>query len=281
MGILQLFTVFLSVRVSCAVISASLNSVTNLRVGDDIRFPLPQLASEKQEVTFKRRSPVDFKILAWNSETPERPYRIHPRYSQRVQYQPGGFTQIRNVTLSDEGVYELRTDYLGERLRDSHYSVFELRVFEPVSRPMVVVSSNCTMNCSHSGGKQVTCRWRGRTTDGFRNYTFRGAVLQLRNRSQAEFLTYTCIVENPVSWKISQPVTPQLCTVNPARSRNDWMGFLAPAFCLVTLSLVFVLGFRRQRRAIQSDPNSGGVEEIERGGDCRRGERVGHLSVAV
>ncbi|GCB83860.1 hypothetical protein scyTo_0024204, partial [Scyliorhinus torazame] len=240
-----------------AMTTASLNSVINLRVGDDIRFPVDSHSGVKYEVTFKRKSPVNIKILAWNSERPEKPYRIHPHYTHRVQFQPGGFIEIQNAVLVDGGEYEVQADYLGSRLRSNDYDRFELRVFEPVSQPVVAIGRDCTLNCSYARGTQVTCYWKRQSADGVGSSTFRGALLQRGNTSELGILTYTCIVENPISVEISEPFTLGQCVGDrPRGPRNYWMVFLAPAVSLATiLGFVIVLGIRREGGIVNSKVN--------------------------
>ncbi|XP_078394326.1 hepatic and glial cell adhesion molecule-like isoform X1 [Cetorhinus maximus] len=247
MEILGLFAVLHCITLCGAELSASPRSVTNLRVGEDVRFPINHRSDGQYEVTFKRKSPVGLKVLAWNSENPETPYRIHPQYRDRVRFQRDVFVEMQGVRFDDEGVYEIQTDYLGNQLRVNDQDLFELRVFEPVSRPMVVITGNCNLNCSAPRGTGVTCRWKRQSADGVGDDTFYGAVLPLGNMSELEPHTYRCIAENPVSVEMSGPLTMGLCNGDQDRGpRNHWIFFLVPALSLVILVSAIVLGRRRK-----------------------------------
>ncbi|XP_067884133.1 SLAM family member 9-like [Heterodontus francisci] len=269
MEILRLFAVLHCITLCSAATSAPLNSVANLRTGEDVRFPINYHSDEKYEVTFRRRSPISLKILAWNSEQPDRPYRIHPYYTQRVQFHRDGFIELQSVHLDDEGVYEIQTDYLGRQLRNNNQDLFELHVFEPVSQPLVVITGNCSsnrkLNCSISRGTKVTCRWQSQSVDGVSNYTFHGAVLQLGNLRGQEPHTYTCIVENPVSEESSEPVTAELCDGDQDRGpRNHWISVLIAAFSFIILASVMALGIWRRQRMRNSKQSCGGrMQECE------------------
>ncbi|XP_041068143.1 SLAM family member 7-like [Carcharodon carcharias] len=260
MEIFRLFAVLHCITLCGAALSASPISVTNLRVGVDVRFPINYHSDGQYEVTFKRKSPVGLKVLAWNSENPETPYRIHPQYIQRVRFYRDGFVEIQDVQFDDEGVYEIQTDYLGDQLRVNDQDLFELRVFEPVSQPMVVITGNCNLNCSASSGTDVTCRWKRQSADGIGDDTFYGAVLPLGNMSELQSHTYRCIAENPVSVEMSGPLTMEMCDGDGDRGpRNRWIFFLVPAFSLVILVSAIVLGIKRKARIRSSKLNGEGL----------------------
>uniref|UniRef100_UPI00398E4001 SLAM family member 5-like n=1 Tax=Pristiophorus japonicus TaxID=55135 RepID=UPI00398E4001 len=221
MEIPMLFAALHCITLCRAVTPASLNSVTILPVGQDIQFPINYRSDEKYEVTFRRRSPVSLKIMAWNSARPERPYVTHPSYERRVQFHRDAFFVLQDVQLDDEGEYMVQTDYLGIQLRNHDRDSFTLRVFEPVSQPEVVITGNCSsnlkLNCSTARGTKVTCRWERQRAGGVGNDTFQGAVLQLENTPELESHTNTCIAGNPVSEETSDPVTAGLCDKDRAR----------------------------------------------------------------
>ncbi|XP_067829768.1 SLAM family member 9-like [Heptranchias perlo] len=274
--ILRLFAVLHWITLCRAAISASPNCITKLPTGEDIRFPINHYSDEKHEVTFRRRSPIRLKIMAWKSDRPERPYVTHPYYRHRVQFHKDGFFELQNVQLYDGGMYEIQTDYLGKQLRNKDRDPFDLWAFEPVSRPVVVITGNCSsnfkLNCSTARGTNVTHRWEKQSAHGVSTYTFNGAVLQLGNTSEQEPHTYTCIVENPVSKETSDPVTAELCDGERARGpRSHWIAVLILAIALVILVPAIVLGIWRSERIGKSKQSRGGIQGTEEQRNFLRG----------
>uniref|UniRef100_A0A4W3HFA2 Hepatocyte cell adhesion molecule-like n=1 Tax=Callorhinchus milii TaxID=7868 RepID=A0A4W3HFA2_CALMI len=204
--------------------SASLNIVKNVAVKGDVLFPVRHRSrDEKYEVTLRKKWPVALKILGWNSELMVRPLTVHPYYTARVHLIKAGIVQFRDVFLNDSGVYELTTDYLGPVLRNNNRDVFEVRVFEPVSQPIIRVSdafTNVTLNCSVSKGTGIAFYWKKTTYLESENFTSSGSVLVVKSGCEEQAFEYSCVAENPISQQTSVPVTIKLCAESQDRGER-------------------------------------------------------------
>ncbi|XP_059813481.1 uncharacterized protein LOC132385431 [Hypanus sabinus] len=257
--------------VQCRVAVASPDSITTVLAGGSVHFPILHVSEDKYEVTLWKTSPNQLNILAWMSDRPESPYVIHPSYRNRVHFRSDGVIEMRGINMSDQGTYEVQTNYFGRELRNRDREQFEIHVVEPVSEPTVEISRNAshvTLNCSALGTGQVTYRWERQTDAAGGNVTFHGALLFLQNDGLSGH-TYNCIAENCCSRQISLPVSADL---NPAsESRNYWASVLS--FIVLSVVVMLILGQHLLRKSVligQAHPETKGQESSSEddGSDC-------------
>ncbi|XP_059827204.1 signaling lymphocytic activation molecule-like [Hypanus sabinus] len=139
---------------------------------------------------------------------------------ERMKLNPKDYSlEIWNLTDSDEGLYEInaRTD------TDLHLEVTELRVYEPVSTPVINISKfltdevcNISLHCLlERGSEPVYTWWTGGdevTADESHVLTDGGRRLELSLRP-SDNRVYNCTVRNPVSEATTSVDLRKLCPV--------------------------------------------------------------------
>ncbi|XP_072890804.1 uncharacterized protein [Hemitrygon akajei] len=255
--------------VQCRAAVASPALITTVLAGESVHFPILHVSEDKYEVTLGKTSPNQLKILAWMSDRPESPYVIRPSYRNRIHFRRDGVIEMRGIKQSDQGTYEVQTNYFGRELRNRAREQFEIHVVEPVSEPIVEISRNAshvTLNCTALGNGQITYRWERQTEAAGGNYTFHGALLILQNDGLSGH-TYNCIAENCCSRQISLPVSADL---NPAsESRNYWASVLS--FIVLSVVVMLILGLCLLRKYVLiAHPETEGQESSsdDEGSDC-------------
>ncbi|XP_072890840.1 uncharacterized protein [Hemitrygon akajei] len=257
--------------VQCRAAVAFPALITTVPAGGSVHFPILHVSEDKYELTLWKTSPNQLKILAWMSDRPESPYVIRPPYRNRIHFRSDGVIEMRGIKQSDQGTYEVQTNYFRGELRSSDLDQFEIHVVEPVSEPIVEISRNAshvTLNCTALGNGQITYRWERQTDAAGGNYTFHGALLILQNDGLSGH-TYNCIAENCCSRQISLPVSADL---NPAsESRNYWASVLS--FTVLSVVVMLILGLCLLRKSVlisQAHPETEGQESSsdDEGSDC-------------
>lgn len=115
-----------------------------------------------------------------------------------------GLLEIRSGTAEDSGRYEVEVN---DRLHDLSYQV---KVIKRVSKPMVWIqplkcgpsSLQCTLSCDGSteGAEPITYSW----ASGRGDWTQSAKLLTITNNT-ADTATFSCRMENPVSFQESDP----------------------------------------------------------------------------
>ncbi|XP_062903453.1 uncharacterized protein LOC134346081 [Mobula hypostoma] len=244
--------------VQCRAAVASSDSITTVPVGGSIHFPILHASEDKYEVTLGKTSPNQLKILAWMSNRPETPYVIRPSYRNRIHFRRDGVIEMQGIKTSDQGTYEVQTNYFGRELRNRDRDQFEIHVVEPVSEPVVEISRNTshiTLKCTALGSGQITYRWERQTDAAVGNDTVHGALLVLQNDGLSGH-TYNCIAEDCCSRQISLPVSADF---NPAsKSRNYWASVLS-----FTVVVMLILGLYLLRKSQSSPLRNQGPGEFQ------------------
>ncbi|XP_062903450.1 uncharacterized protein LOC134346078 [Mobula hypostoma] len=258
--------------VQCRAAVVSPDSITTVPVGGSVHFPILHGSEDKYEVTLGKTSPNQLKILAWMSDRPESPYVIRPSYRNRIHFRRDGVIEMRGIKMSDQGTYEVQTNYFGRELRKRDRDQFEIHVVEPVSEPIVEISRNAshvTLNCTALGSGQITYRWERQTDAAVGNDTVHGALLVLQNDGLSGH-TYNCIAEDCCSRQISLPVSADF---NPAsKSRNYWASVLS--FTVVPVIVMLILGLYLLRKSVpmgQAHPETKGQESSSEDGGSDEG----------
>ncbi|XP_007883620.2 hepatocyte cell adhesion molecule-like [Callorhinchus milii] len=215
----------------CAVLTLpSPSAIANVFIGADFCFPVNRTIEQQHEVVLEMKSPINLKIMVWDSKQPYRP-DIHPSYRGRVLCLKRGGVLVSNVSLDDSGIYEI---IIRDFLRSNESHLVDLRVFDPVSQPMVKMAGDCSANvslsCSASKGTNATIYWRKRLEP---NITYNGSVLLLNRGRGGQAAEYECVAENPISQEISRPQQP--CQENPDRDRI-WL--ILPVIVVAVLVII-------------------------------------------
>ncbi|XP_062903940.1 uncharacterized protein LOC134346493 isoform X2 [Mobula hypostoma] len=244
--------------VQCRAAMASPDSITTVPVGGSVHFPILHGSEDMYEVTLEKTSSNQLKIVAWMSDRPQSPYVIQPSYMNRIHFRRDGVIEMRGIKMSDQGTYEVQTNYFGRELRNRDLDQFEIHVFEPVSEPIVEISRNAshvTLNCTALGSRQITYRWERQTDAAVGNDTFHGALLVLQDDGLSGHID-NCIAEDCCSRQISLPVSVDF---NPAsKSRNDWASVLS-----FTVVVILILGLYLLRKYQSSPPRNQGPGEFQ------------------
>ncbi|XP_064138893.1 T-lymphocyte surface antigen Ly-9-like isoform X2 [Loxodonta africana] len=145
-------------------------------------------------------------------------HQAENRYWGRVSVTgPGRSLQISNLSSEDAGFYRAHIDL--RRSPVTHTREYILQVYEQLARPRVTLSSkmsenqHCTfiLTCvAESRGGPMTYSWT--PLGPWTVVSHGGSVLSVSLRPRDRELTFTCMVQNPVSNSSSHPVSvPHFC----------------------------------------------------------------------
>ncbi|XP_068552708.1 uncharacterized protein [Anas acuta] len=131
---------------------------------------------------------------------------IEPAYKGRVVfYQNNGSLVLQKLRETDSGTYKATVNLMQDKAATT-----TLRVIEPLPQPKLLSSSNLdgsliNLTCVLPEGTVADVFWK---KDGhplppekFSQITGKTAVLQIRNAEKSDCGSYSCIINNSISWK--------------------------------------------------------------------------------
>ncbi|XP_078420550.1 hepatic and glial cell adhesion molecule-like [Cetorhinus maximus] len=222
------------------------HTITNVTAGEQVLFPIQYQGTDKYELTFSLKFPRTFKILTWKSSNTKKLHIVQPLYQHRVTIYKD-FVALNDVHVNDTGEYEIHIDYYGTELKNRDESTFRMKVFEPVSQPVIAIlcksesSPNIILNCSVSNGTNATIHWEKVSLSGVLNETNDGRLLVIDSVTEKNQYVYRCIAKNPVSnaTSIDFTVSPN-DWANPKGKRSHLV-FLAPLGVVVLVPTILYL----------------------------------------
>ncbi|XP_032464742.1 SLAM family member 7 isoform X3 [Phocoena sinus] len=134
------------------------------------------------------------------------------RNKERVNFPHEGYSlKLSKLKKNDSGVY--RVEIHSSSLQDPLTQEYELRVYEHLSKPKVIIglqnnkNGTCVTNltCSmEQGGEDVTYSWKslGQAT----NESHSGSTLPISWRQEKRDMTFICMARNPISSNSSNPI---------------------------------------------------------------------------
>ncbi|XP_036722274.1 SLAM family member 7 isoform X1 [Balaenoptera musculus] len=134
------------------------------------------------------------------------------RNKERVNFPHEGYSlRLSKLKKNDSGVY--RVEIHSSTLQDPLTQEYELRVYEHLSKPKVIIglqnnkNGTCVTNltCSmEQGGEDVTYSWKslGQAT----NESHSGSILPISWRQEKRDMTFICMARNPISSNSSNPI---------------------------------------------------------------------------
>ncbi|MBV95176.1 SLAM family member 7, partial [Eschrichtius robustus] len=134
------------------------------------------------------------------------------RNKERVNFPHEGYSlRLSKLKKNDSGVY--RVEIHSSTLQDPLTQEYELRVYEHLSKPKVIIglqnnkNGTCVTNltCSmEQEGEDVTYSWKslGQAT----NESHSGSILPISWRQEKRDMTFICMARNPISSNSSNPI---------------------------------------------------------------------------
>ncbi|XP_072330732.1 hepatic and glial cell adhesion molecule-like [Scyliorhinus torazame] len=238
---LTLLSVFHLLTLCETEISAVPNTIINVAVGEQVLFPVHNQCGATYEVTLLSKSPTHSKLASWNFNTSYN----QPLYENRLKRSRNGSVMLHNVQINDTKLYEIQIDCYSTMTATREQS-FDLRVFEPVSKPLMIITcstSNITMSCTVSMGTKVTYHWEKQSLAGAIIRTYNGTELVIDHIHEQEQYMYKCIATNPVSMATSTPRIGEECNVNPSKGQKlSWMArnIAASGLLLALITIVYI-----------------------------------------
>nr|CAI9691490.1 unnamed protein product [Rangifer tarandus platyrhynchus] len=140
------------------------------------------------------------------------------RNKERVNFPHEGYSlKLSRLKKNDSGIY--RVEIHSSTLQDPLIQEYELRVYEYLSKPKVIIglqdnkNGTCVTNltCSMEHGEEdVTYSWK--SLDQATNESHSGSILPISWRWEKSDMTFICMASNPISSNSSNPVFAQnLC----------------------------------------------------------------------
>ncbi|XP_035397298.1 hepatocyte cell adhesion molecule-like isoform X1 [Cygnus atratus] len=131
---------------------------------------------------------------------------IYPAYKDRVVfYQNNGSFVLQKLREMDSGIYKATVDLMQDKAR-----MTSLRVIKPLPQPKLLSSSNLAgslinLTCMLPEGMVADVSWK---KDGHPlppekccRLTWKTTMLQIRKAEKSDCGSYSCIINNSVSWK--------------------------------------------------------------------------------
>ncbi|XP_067851590.1 SLAM family member 5-like [Heptranchias perlo] len=257
---LPLLSVFHLLTLCGTEISAILSTVINVIVGEQVLFPVHNQCGAEYEIMFQSKSPIRAKLASWRSNNSDR----HPLYEDRLQRSTNGSVVLRNVQVNDTKLYGIQFECYSTTVE----ILFDLHVFEPVSKPVMTITGNCstpniTLSCSVSKGTNVTFHWEKQPLSGVINGTYDGTELVIDHVSEQE--QYRCTAENPVSNATSDSWSTELCNRNHSKGQKlSWViHTIAASLLLLVLVLIVYIRYKITQTAGDKGSNRATQESNE------------------
>ncbi|XP_072894543.1 SLAM family member 9-like [Hemitrygon akajei] len=183
--------------------------------------------------------------------------RQHPVYRDRLYWNANGSLVLSNVQVNDSNRYETQIDCYRESSVNTTRKIYDLRVFEPVLKPVITQiwkcpSPNITLSCSVSNGANVTFHWEILSLSEGTNRTFDGPELVVNHENEWKQHTFRCIVKNRVSNASSELTITELCNEN--NFARELCRYIV-AGTLLLLFLLIILNYQKVKQCAHDEQN--------------------------
>ncbi|XP_038672491.1 hepatocyte cell adhesion molecule-like isoform X2 [Scyliorhinus canicula] len=250
--ILTLHSVFHLLTLCKTEISA--NTVINAAVGEQVLFPVHNQCGAVSEVTFLSKSPINTKLASWSFNTSDK----QPLYENRLKRSRNGSVMLHNVQIHDTKLYQIEIECYSTAMTAARQQLIDLRVFEPVSKPLVTTTCstiNATLSCTVSNGTNVTFHWGKQSLSGAINRIHNGTELIIDIVNEQEQFIYKCVAENPVSNATSVPWTMKECNKEPSKA-CILLGISIASVWLLVLVLIACICYKMKQIASDKGCNT-------------------------
>ncbi|XP_078420636.1 SLAM family member 5-like [Cetorhinus maximus] len=254
MKIRALLSVFHLLTLCETEISAVAKTTINAIVGEQVLFPVRNQCGAQYEITLVAKSPIHAKLASWGSNTSDK----QPTYENRLQRSMNNSVMLQNVQINDTKLYGIQFDCYSITVTETSETLFDLQVFEPVSKPLITINCSATiitLSCSVSRGTNVTFLWE-KSLSGVINTTYNGAELVIEHVSEREQYLYRCIGENPVSNASSDPSIIKQCNRKNAKGWKELHWISAAIVWLLALILFVFIRYKVKRTARNKASNT-------------------------
>ncbi|XP_072111681.1 hepatic and glial cell adhesion molecule-like [Mobula birostris] len=223
-------------------ISAQPDTTIDAVVGQDVHFPLENQCEAQLVVTFLLLSPVAAALASRGTNMSE---SQHPLYKDRLYWSANGSPVLSNVRVNDSKRYETQIDCFHKSSPGTTKMIYDLHVFEPVSKPLITKTGNCSspniaLRCSASNGINVSFNWRILSLSGGINGTFDGPELVISNVTEEEKYIFRCTAKNRVSNASTEQTITELCNGKEFACQKCHSFFLAATLPLVAGLIMFI-----------------------------------------
>ncbi|XP_055078725.1 uncharacterized protein LOC117369466 isoform X2 [Periophthalmus magnuspinnatus] len=231
-----------------SVLSLSLSEVrVNLTsaVGSSITFPDP--VKERAFLNFRTKTIA----LIYNGV-----YEIEEDiYTNRLHWSSTGHFTLSDLQKNDSGVYAIDS-----KKGNVFYKLYELKVYDPVSRPVVscvnVSADICTLQCSVTLTEQTTLSWfRGEQPVDSSSSAVQLLTVQLRKNTPE----YKCVAQNPADKKIVIVDITTLCTnlTSDANTKNSQpVAIIIPIVFAALIILCVVIFVIKKKKCFKKESAS-------------------------
>ncbi|XP_064176062.1 T-lymphocyte surface antigen Ly-9-like [Anguilla rostrata] len=222
------------------VAETATGSNITVKVGDSIMFPFSAEGNQSYTADLLFNT---FTIVTWHF--PDMSSFVREQHKGRVSIGNDSIW-LNNLSLSDSGLYQVKTKYESGGFKSPEYTYFHLQVFEPVSKPNITaecLGSNVCLSCFSNQGTEVTYSWETLPPCND-SCVHLGQAVDLQLQALSPSTTYTCTAHNPVSRTTSDSVDLEMCFLQGSQVR--WV----PALCATSAFLVFgvlILLYKRKK----------------------------------
>ncbi|XP_043557894.1 SLAM family member 5-like isoform X1 [Chiloscyllium plagiosum] len=234
----MLVSVFHLFTLCVTEISAISMTIINATTGEQVLFPVPIHCGAQYEVTFLSKSLIIAKLASWGMKT----FHKHTLYENRLQRHTNDSLVLQNVQINDTKVYGIQIECYDTVVMPMKETVFDLRVFEPVSKPSMTMYCSLTsvnLNCSVSKGTNVTLYWEEQSLSGTIHRIYDGAKLVINYVHEQDQYKYKCVAQNPVSNATSDLQILEMC--NGDISKVQRLTWTTRNFCASILLLALIV----------------------------------------
>uniref|UniRef100_UPI00398F43AB SLAM family member 5-like isoform X1 n=1 Tax=Pristiophorus japonicus TaxID=55135 RepID=UPI00398F43AB len=255
---LALLSVFHLLTLCGTEISAVHYTIINVVVGEKVMFPVHNQCGAQYEVSFLSKFPTHTKLASWGLTESDG----HPLYKDRLERSTNDSLVLHNVQVNDTKLYGIQFECYSTKIAETKEELFDLRVFEPVSKPVMTITGSCstpniTLSCSVFKGTNVTFHWEKQSLSGAVNGTYDGSELVIDHVSEQEQYMYRCTAKNPVSNAISDPWTTEQCNSYHSKiQKRLWIMYTTAATVLLfVLILLVYICYKRKQSASHKGSN--------------------------
>ncbi|XP_051873746.1 T-lymphocyte surface antigen Ly-9-like isoform X1 [Pristis pectinata] len=238
-------------------ISARPGTVIDAVAGQEVQFPVDNQCEDRYEVTFRLLSSVVAVLASRGTDGSE---RRHPVYEDRLYWSATDSPVLSNVRVTDSKRYGIQLSCYDPNATDPNEEIFDLRVFEPVSKPVIKKTGNCsspniTLSCSASSGTNVTICWEILSLSGD-SRTFDGPELVINHVNEWQQYTLRCTAKNRVSNASSEQNKTDRCNRNNfPRTGQKLLWFSTAPILLLTLILIIFICYKVKQGATNKGRN--------------------------